>query len=268
MRIHLPACCAFALVLLPTAFGAAQSSEEIDERARLHFRSGAAYYDAGEYEDALREFQSAFELSQRPALYYNLYLCEQAIGSLEAAAEHLEHYLAEVPEAENRTLLEQRLASLRHRIERRAAGEADPGGERDDGRPIDAPIEANETPTTGTSAPPPASEPGLNVPAVAAFSVAAVGLLGAVIFGPLTLAEDSSLAGSPCAASRTCDTGNLTTYALLTDISFGVAAAGAVTGLLLALLYEPASDTPSTAGLTLAPFASSTGFGLVVGGAL
>jgi tetratricopeptide (TPR) repeat protein len=266
--INLSSCCALVLaLLLPTALTSAQSSEDTDERARLHFRSGAAYYDAGEYEDALREFQSAFELSQRPALYYNLYLCEQAIGSLEIAAEHLEHYLAEVPEVENRTVLEQRLASLRTRIERRAAGEADPGGERDEGRPIDAPpLEASGDETNATEGPAPA-EPGLNVPAIAAFSVAAVGLIGAVIFGPLTLAEDSSLAGSPCAASRSCDTGSLTTYALLTDISFGVAAAAAIAGLVLALVYEPAADSP-TASLTLTPFASSTGFGLVMGGAL
>ena len=266
-----------ALSVLVAASLVSAQSASTDERARLHFQSGAAYYDAGEYENALREFQSAYELSQRPQLFYNMYLCEQAIGELEAAATHLERYLGEVAELEGRDTLQTRLESLRHRIAQRAAGQADPGGEPEDGRPIDAPHDDDPEADPGTEtraapeghvAPPPPREPGLNIPAIAAFGVSALGLVGAVVFGPLTLTEDSSLAGQSCAATRTCDTGTLQTYALLTDISFAVAAVGAIAGLVLALVYEPAPEGDSSASLRISPFASADGAGLALAGAL
>ncbi len=251
----------------------AQAQSSTDERARLHFQSGAAYYDAGEYENALREFQSAYELSQRAQLFYNMYLCEQAIGQLEPAATHLERYLAEVADIQNRESLEQRLVSLRHRIEQRAAGHADPGPDPDPSGE-EAVVETSAAPTQAPpaeTAPEPA-DAGPNIGAIVGFSFAALGLVGAVIFGPLTIAEDSSIAGMPCAQTRSCtsaQTSSLATYALLTDISLGVAAAGAVAGLVLLLVMPSggASDT-SSSRIRVAPFASRDAAGLTLGGAL
>ncbi len=227
-----------------------------DERARPHFESGAAYYDAGEYESALREFQSAYELSHRPALNFNIYLCHQALGNFEEAAASLERFLAEVEDIPNRETLQQRLANLRERIRRRAAGQPD----------VPEP-----DPGTPTTAPPARSGGGgLNVPAIIGFSVAAVGVVGAAIFGPLTLAEDASLASSPCGQAMTCspaDISTLQTYALLTDISFAVALAGAVAGTILFFVIDTSGGSGETA-LRVSPLAAPGLAGLSIGGAL
>jgi hypothetical protein len=113
-----------AFVLSPASITSAQD----DRRARLHFESGASYYESGEYEDALREFQRAYELSRRPQLLFNISLCYQNLGDFERAAAYLERYLNEAPDVENRANLEIRLRRLRERIARptSSVGEAGP----------------------------------------------------------------------------------------------------------------------------------------------
>lgn len=110
-----------AIALVGISPGRVCAQGDGDQRARLHFESGASYYEAGEYEDALREFQHAYELSQRPQLFYNISLCYQNLGDLENAAGFLERYLREVAEIENRANLEIRLRNLRERLEAQRA---------------------------------------------------------------------------------------------------------------------------------------------------
>ena len=274
MSNHLVAVATLALLTAASQQARAQAGPSTDDRARLHFQSGAAYYDAGEYESAVREFQSAYDLSHRPQLFYNLYLCEQAIGNLEAAAAHLERYLAEVEEIENRDTLQSRLVHLRERVERRAAGEEDPGPtaeETAEQQQRAAPVEPAEPETR--AAPPPPPDRGPNVGAIAGFSVAALGVIGAVIFGPLTIGEDGSLAGG-CGATRSCteaDTSALSTYALLTDVSLGVALAGALAGTLFLVLDLGSGGGGSggeRASLRVSPLAGPGTAGLAVRGAL
>src|SRR5215470_17009710 len=42
------------------------------ERARAHFKRGEAFYDAGNYEHAISEYQAAYALVLRPSLLFNL----------------------------------------------------------------------------------------------------------------------------------------------------------------------------------------------------
>jgi hypothetical protein len=56
--------------------------------------------------------------------------------------------------------------------------------------------------------------------------------------------------------------------ALLTDISFAVAAAGAIVGLVFLLVGQPSGEQRPTASLRVAPFASLGGAGLSIGGEL
>ena len=250
-----------AFLCLIAADASAQSEPSAqDERARLHFESGAAYYESGEYENALREFQSAYDLSHRAALNFNIYLCHQAIGDLEAAEASLARFLSEVEEVPQRDVLERRLENLRERIRRRAEGQPD----EDIGEPEPTLEQEPSEPTT------PPSQGTLNVPAIIGFSVAAVGVVGAAIFGPLTIAEDSSIASSACGMAATCtgdDLSTLRTYALMTDISLGVALAGAAAGTLLFFLIDTSADTES-AGLRVAPMAGPGLAGVTLGGAL
>lgn len=225
----------------------AEAEASSDEQARLHFQVAAQYYQEADYESALREFQSAYRLSQRPQLLYNISLCHQQLGNLEEAVSNLERYLAEVPDVENRPLLEQRLANLTARRDRQRETGTDPGeGGQTQGDPSRAPPRAVEEPT--------------NVPAIVGFTVAGLGLVSAAVFSILTLVEDGAVSARACATTRTCgsaDTGTLGTLALISDVSWGVSLAGAIVGTIF--LFVPTGGSNETvADLRFAPLLGTT----------
>lgn len=258
-----------------------------DQRARLHFESGASYYEAGEYEDALREFQRAYELSQRAQLFYNMSLCYQNLGDFAQAASYLERYLNEVPNIENRANLEIRLRNLRERVAHQegarageaaapvaAAGAQGASGER--GQPERGEQAAGGLaeagPSDGASVEPrrAGGGDGVNGGAIAGFSVAAAGLVLGGIFGALTVAEDGRIAGTPCGGARTCgdsDLGDLRTFAALADVGFGVALLGAAVGVVFLAVGGSSSDGDDRrASFEVVPRAARDGAGLVLEG--
>lgn len=257
-------CVALGLLLIvPGAASAQDGSEDAaldpdEDRARRHFDSGAAYYESGDYEDALREWQRAYELSGRPALLYNLYLAYQGLADLDNALVHLERFLGEVEEIANRSALERRLEHLRRRVAERSS-EAEPPQASGEASEIDP-------------APPPsrADNDDLNVGAVVGFSVAGVGLVGALVFGIMTVIEDGNLADAPCspeAGGAGCgdDTlAALSAFALVTDVSFGVALAGAVLGVAFLIAGTGGDEEQAR----LAPWITPTAGGVTLRGSL
>ncbi|MEC7525640.1 MAG: hypothetical protein VYE22_37505 [Myxococcota bacterium] len=233
------------------------------ERARLHFQAGASYYEAGSYEDALREWRHAYELSQRPELLYNLSLAYQGMGDLENAVSHLERYLEEVHDIPNRANLELRVRNFRQRLEAEAAeAEAEAEAEVVESEAtLEAEAEAQVEPEPELT---PAGGSGPNVGAIAGFSVAAAGVVMVAIFGSLTLVEDGNLdaeCGGGCDASAVSD---LQTFALLTDIGFGVALAGAAVGALLLLVGG--DDGAESQSASLQPWVGRDSGGAVLRG--
>jgi hypothetical protein len=108
---------------------------------------------------------------------------------------------------------------------------------------------------------------GPNVGAIVGFAFAAVGVVGAAVFGPLTLSTDGSLHDS-CGAMHTCTPGQLSdlhTWAALTDGSFGLALAGAIVGGLF-LLIDGVPGESHTAALRVAPLATSNAAGIAASG--
>lgn len=87
-----------------------------DEQARALFAEGETAYGQGRFEEALGFFQRAFDLSGRAELLYNVGISATNAGRDAIALEAFERYLAELPEAPNRALVEGRLDSLRRRI--------------------------------------------------------------------------------------------------------------------------------------------------------
>jgi hypothetical protein len=264
-----------------------------DTAAQAHFQVAASYYDMGDYESALREFTMAYNLSHRPQLHYNLSLCHQQLGHLTEAADALQSYLDQVTEIPNRTALTARLATLRERAARGETHTGDletggvetggeTGGETGAGETGAGETGAGETGAGETGAGEPgAGETGagdtgesLNVGAIAGFSVAALGVVGIAVFGVSTISLDGDLAAG-CGMSRSCSDGqisDLQTFALLTDISFGVSLVGAAIGTILLFVGGGSSDARAglTPGLHLTPLVgASTGgptAGLLVGG--
>jgi tetratricopeptide (TPR) repeat protein len=203
----------------PATDASAPDVPPLDEQARTHFRAGRSYYQNGRYEDAVREWTRAHELSGRPEMLYNLYTAYDRIGDLDAAIAHLERYL-QSGEVRGRTELQARLERMKQR--------------HSDARPASSPVVA---------------ESGGVSPVVVA-SLVAAGLAAASfgVFAVLTTVEYDELAGS-CGIDRdrTCsddDVSALKTYSLVADVSLGVAAAGALVGVLAILLGGDDSEPP------------------------
>lgn len=115
-----------------TPAGEAPTDDPSDAAARGHFESGRTAYAAGRFEEALSEFQQAFELSDRPALLYNIGASADRLSREAEALEAYEGFLARVAESELRPQVETRVAALRTELaeeaEREAAARAE--GER------------------------------------------------------------------------------------------------------------------------------------------
>lgn len=251
------------VVVVICALAATARAQTDDERARLHFNSGSSDFAAGAYEDALREFQRSYELSHREQLQYNFALCYERLANLPAAAAALERFLSHVTRVPDRANLEDRLRNWRASIAaaERAATTPPP--------PPPPPTESAHTEVTAPPlvAPPPPAPAATNVAAIVGFSVAALGVVGVGVFGGLTLAADSSLSGG-CGATHSCSAAQLSdlhTWAAVTDVSFGVALAGAVVGLAFLLVGTgPAARPADHARLLLVPTVSATHGGVVL----
>lgn len=105
-------------IALGSAPAAAQG--EGDERARVLFQAGTVYYQNGEYERALEQFEAAYELAPRPILLYNIGLARERSGDPEGALTAFRAFLetgVEIPDVP-RDSLERRVSALEARINR------------------------------------------------------------------------------------------------------------------------------------------------------
>jgi len=110
--------CGLAMMSAPSAIAQQPSSEA---EARRVFEAGEVAFSAGHYADALGYFQRAHTLSQRPALLFNIALCQDRLRDDDAAIEAYQRYLEEVPLATNRREVDGRLEALRSARARREA---------------------------------------------------------------------------------------------------------------------------------------------------
>jgi len=222
MRLGIAALVVTVLASVATVASAQESAGDV--AARAHFEAGRLHFDRGAYEDALREFEEAYQLSGRAELLYNLFLTTERMGDFDAAIAHLERYLTEgAPDAERRAQLEPRLENLRERRDRAVTSAV----------PAPEPV-----------APPPARREGDLLPAGIAFGIAGAALVSFAVTGGLALAEDGNLA-SGCGATASCSdaqVSNLSTLNLVADVSWVTAAVAAATGVVLLVVLGLPSD--------------------------
>ena len=95
--------------------GLRKRSEADRERAAVLFENGSRLYDEGEYEAAILAFEESFQLSNEPALRFNIANCLERLNRLTDARKELTLYRAFAPE-EEREVLERRIAALDRRI--------------------------------------------------------------------------------------------------------------------------------------------------------
>jgi hypothetical protein len=242
------------LLFVPsTATAQAPSSDEL---ARRHFDSGAAYLQESDYENALKAFEKAYELSKRPAILINVATVEERRGNLEGAIKALRTYLELEPAGEHAETTKLRLQNLEKRL-----AEAPP--------PASPPVAPAPAPAPAPLAPPP--EPAKTqkpsappkddgasadrTPAYIAFGIAGAAAIGAGLTGILANGQyqDAEKNCSPNCEDSELSSGR--TLAVVSTIATGVAVVGAGFGLVL-WLSPPSSDAAAASASVRVGFAA------------
>jgi tetratricopeptide (TPR) repeat protein len=104
-----------AAVMALSSAALAQTSSNDQEAAKAHFLAGSAYYDQADYTGAVREFNEAYRLSQRPDLLYNIALAYERLERWDDAIGALRHYLRDKPDAPDRETIAGRIETLEKR---------------------------------------------------------------------------------------------------------------------------------------------------------
>lgn len=80
--------------------------------ARQHFMQGQAFYKQAHYDEAIREFQAAYDARPHPAVLFNLAQCYEKLGDTASALKDYREYLRQVPDAEDRAAVETIVANI------------------------------------------------------------------------------------------------------------------------------------------------------------
>jgi tetratricopeptide (TPR) repeat protein len=100
----------------------ASADDPATRSARRHFERGEKLFALGKFDDALVEYQTAFDAKPLPGFLYNIGQCFRNLGDLDQAIFSFKKYLRLEPEAENKEAVERLISDLE---EQKARGEGE-----------------------------------------------------------------------------------------------------------------------------------------------
>jgi tetratricopeptide (TPR) repeat protein len=102
------------LVLLVTLFAArvAYAEDPSTKSAKRHFDRGQKLFNLGKFDEALDEYQQAYEAKEIPAILFNIGQCYRNLGDFDAAVFSFKKYLKLEPDADNREQVEEYIEEL------------------------------------------------------------------------------------------------------------------------------------------------------------
>lgn len=78
-------------------------AEDADTKAaKKHFQKGEKLFNLGKFDDALVEYEAAYERKPLPGFLYNIAQCHRNLGNYKQAIFGYRNYLRQVPDAKNR----------------------------------------------------------------------------------------------------------------------------------------------------------------------
>lgn len=247
-----------------SADASAKPSPAEVERAEELYDNGKALFAEGSYAAAATAFEQAYALSGNVDMLYNVALAHDRAGAFEPAIAALDRYRALAPASE-RASLDERKQSLVLRLEKQREAAADAGTR--DPPPDDAMGPTNDGPTDEPDEPMP-TQPARRLRPLgwAAIGVTAVGLVAGTVLGAVSLSRtrsankgcESQADGILCSDIVADAARSSRPLAIAADVSFAVAAAGAITAVafLVIDLRRPkdaqARVRPRGAGLAVA----------------
>jgi tetratricopeptide (TPR) repeat protein len=126
--------------------------------ARTHFEAAEKAFNVGRFEDALAEYQVAYDALPLPAFVFNIAQCHRNLGNAEQAIFFYQRYLSLEPQASNRGVVEDLIIEQQHRLDAARASAPPPPQ-------LAAPVELDvQPPGASTLAPAPALHPALAPP--------------------------------------------------------------------------------------------------------
>lgn len=256
-------------------------------RAREAYERGRAAFTAGNFQEALTAFQEAYQLKPHPTVLVSVAECQERLEQWTAAAQTLDQYLRDSPQARDRAQIEEKLAAIRARPAVLNVTSEPPGGHifvdgTDTGKVTPAEVEVapgdhtikvtleghtdaeeqvtvafaerrdmpvtldtTEPDDTQPPAPLPEREPeGTPAALYVGAGLAGVGLVAGSVFGFMALSEKSDFNDNP--TTEAADRGER--YALIADISLGVAVAAGVATVVMYLTTGSTSETAEGQG--------------------
>src|SRR6184192_3593733 len=95
------ACSALGIACLVLAVtGVASADDRLS--AKEHFQKGTKYFDLGRFDEAIKEYEAAYEVKDEPVLLYNIAQAHRLAGHTRDAVYFYKSYLRRVPKASNR----------------------------------------------------------------------------------------------------------------------------------------------------------------------
>jgi tetratricopeptide (TPR) repeat protein len=85
--------------------------------AREHFDRGTKEYDLGHYAEAVKEYEQAYRAKPHPELLFNVGQAFRGLGDADNAIRAFKSYLRRLPDAPNRSQVEERIAELQKSLE-------------------------------------------------------------------------------------------------------------------------------------------------------
>lgn len=153
-----------ATLLAPVA-AHAQAGDATEQQSIDHYKKGVTSYDLGKFDEAIEEFQKAYELKPTPAYLYNIAQAYRQKGDAAKAVFFYKRYLQKSPDAANRATVEKRISELEELAKKQEDAKAKPPnaleGEKQD-TPRPAEVARAEPPPVE---PPPAPSPEATVTA-------------------------------------------------------------------------------------------------------
>jgi len=137
-------------VLLTAATARAQDKPDNKAAAKEHYNRGTSFYDLGKYDEAIKEFEAAYELKNDPAFLYNLAQSYRQAGNHERAVHFYKTYLRYVPNAKNRADIEDKIKAEEQLVAKGGGGTTTP--------PTTPPPSTTTPPPPGTTTPPPGGD--------------------------------------------------------------------------------------------------------------
>lgn len=89
-----------------------QADDPATRAARRHFERGEKLFALGKFDEALEEYQTAFDAKPLPGFLYNIGQCYRNLGDYDQAIFSFKKYLKLDPEAPNREAVERLIEDL------------------------------------------------------------------------------------------------------------------------------------------------------------